>query len=82
MSGAVDVNAILDRAGAHPDAVEGSQEQELAQVGAVVDELRGLLRVTLMYLDHPDVVAVPFTVSAATQSRRIRAALARVGGAK
>lgn len=39
MSGAVDVRGILERAGANPDAPEGSQAWALEQVHAAVAEL-------------------------------------------
>ncbi len=39
MSGAVDVSGILERSGANPNAVEGTQAWALAQVDAAVAEL-------------------------------------------
>jgi hypothetical protein len=65
----VDVHGILERAGANPDAPEGSHAWALAQVGAAVAELIEAASELAEHY-HRNVVF-----------DRLRAALARIGSA-
>lgn len=81
MSGAVDVSGILERSGANPNAVEGTQAWALAQVDAAVAELIEPISNLCSGLphQHADLVAV-LGASNAYEVMRTRAALARVKG--
>ncbi len=72
MSAPIDVRGILERAGADPDAPEGSQAWALARVDSAVDELIEALQ---------DCVDAQQPMAQMRATDRARAALARVGGA-
>jgi hypothetical protein len=85
----VDVHGILERAGANPDAPEGSQAWALAQVSAVVTELieadkeydAAVARFDIAER-HPGSFDYGPALGALGHARNRRAAaLARIGGA-
>lgn len=72
MSGAVDVSGILERSGANPNAVEGTQAWALAQVDAAVAELIKAAEQAHAFLSEK----APATAT----EYRLRCALARCKG--
>ena len=54
----------------------------LCDFHAEASELAALLTLTLRYLEHPDVQALPFAMSSAIPAARIRAVLARIEGTR
>lgn len=92
MSASVDVSGILERAGANPDAPEGSQAWALAQVNAAVAEL--VERTRALESTHkafrawsataPKDAPAPRSLLQryANAKEMLFAAIARVGGAK
>jgi hypothetical protein len=66
----------------HECVADASVEADALLI-ALAPELLEVLSLAIRYLDHPDVKAIPFSMSAAVVVNRARAAIAKAeGGAK